>query len=83
MGTSQIASLGRGLSFSEVKHLFDTALDHQVTTTDIIDTGMSCTQGENSSVFSLAKKDQIPVALNEVLKPYNPLLENAIVVALF
>jgi pyridoxine 4-dehydrogenase len=49
---------------------------------DLVETGMPYGQDENSSVFSRAKKDQIPVVLNEVLKPYKFLLENAGVVAL-
>ena len=38
IGTSQIASLGRGINHSEAKRLFDTALDYQVTTIDTADT---------------------------------------------
>ncbi|OYX86485.1 MAG: hypothetical protein B7Y83_01175 [Flavobacteriales bacterium 32-34-25] len=49
---------------------------------DLVETGMPYGQDENSSVFSLAKNDHIPVVLNEVLKPYKSLLENAGVVAL-
>lgn len=49
---------------------------------DLIETGMPYGQDENSSVFNLAKKGQIPVVLNEVLKPYKSLLENAGLVAL-
>lgn len=49
---------------------------------DLIETGMPYGQDENSSVFSLAKKEKIPVVLNEVLKPYKSLLENAGLVAL-
>lgn len=49
---------------------------------DLIETGMPYGQDENSSIFSRAKNDHISVVLNEVLKPYKSLLENACVTAL-
>lgn len=49
---------------------------------DLIETGMPYGQNEHNSVFSRAKKDDIPVVLNEVLKPYKSLLENENVIAL-
>jgi len=50
-------------------------------TLDLVETGMPYIPDEKETVFGHAKKDCIPVVLNEVLKPYKSLLANDSIMA--
>ena len=80
IGTSQIASLGRGINHSEAKRLFDTALDYQVTTIDTADTYGSgdsermigkAIQAKRSDFYVITKAGFPHVHLPGFLSPLN------------
>ena len=80
LGTGNIASFGRSLSFKKAKRLFDLALDNHICTIDTSDTYGSgdaerlvgkIIKDKRNDVFIISKVGYPYVALPEIMSPFN------------